>query len=280
MAEIRKAAVIGAGTMGAAIAAHFANAGTPVLLLDIVPGAAAGAIAKMQKTDPAPFMSSAAVKLVTPGNLAEDIGKLADCDWIVEAIVERLDIKQELYRKIDAVRRPGAAVSSNTSTIPLAKLVDSMPEAFARDFLITHFFNPPRYMRLLELVTGPQTDPALAERIGQFADIALGKTVVRAKDSPGFIANRLGVYWLQCGVIEAIDAGITVEVADAIMGRPFGIPKTGVFGLIDLVGLDLMPHINASLAATLPAGDAFHAANRDLPLIKTMIAEGYTGRKV
>jgi len=279
MAEIRKAAVIGAGTMGAAIAAHFANAGTPVLLLDIVPGAAAGAIAKMQKTDPAPFMSSAAVKLVTPGNLAEDIGKLADCDWIVEAIVERLDIKQDLYRKIDAVRRPGAAVSSNTSTIPLAKLVDSMPEAFARDFLITHFFNPPRYMRLLELVTGPQTDPALAERIGQFADIALGKTVVRAKDSPGFIANRLGVYWLQCGVIEAIDAGITVEVADAIMGRPFGIPKTGVFGLIDLVGLDLMPHINASLAATLPAGDAFHAANRDLPLIKTMIAEGYTGRK-
>ncbi|HUM07930.1 MAG TPA: 3-hydroxyacyl-CoA dehydrogenase/enoyl-CoA hydratase family protein, partial [Acidocella sp.] len=201
------------------------------------------------------------------------------CDWIVEAIVERLDIKQDLYRKIDAVRRPGAAVSSNTSTIPLAKLVDSMPEAFARDFLITHFFNPPRYMRLLELVTGPQTDPALAERIGQFADIALGKTVVRAKDSPGFIANRLGVYWLQCGVIEAIDAGITVEVADAIMGRPFGIPKTGVFGLIDLVGLDLMPHINASLAATLPAGDAFHAANRDLPLIKTMIAEGYTGRK-
>ncbi len=279
MAEIRKAAVIGAGTMGAAIAAHFANAGTPVLLLDIVPRAAAGAVAKMQKTDPAPFMSSAAVKLVTPGNLAEDIGKLADCDWIVEAIVERLDIKQDLYRKIDAVRRPGAAVSSNTSTIPLAKLVDGMPEAFARDFLITHFFNPPRYMRLLELVTGPQTDPALAERIGQFADIALGKTVVRANDSPGFIANRLGVYWLQCGVIEAIDAGITVEVADAIMGKPFGIPKTGVFGLIDLVGLDLMPHINASLAATLPATDAFHAANRDLPLIKTMIAEGYTGRK-
>jgi len=279
MAEIRKAAVIGAGTMGAAIAAHFANAGTPVLLLDIVPGAAAGAVAKMQKTDPAPFMSSAAVKLVTPGNLAEDIGKLADCDWIVEAIVERLDIKQDLYRKIDAVRRPGAAVSSNTSTIPLAKLVEGMPEAFARDFLITHFFNPPRYMRLLELVTGPRTDPALAERISQFTDIVLGKTVVRAKDSPGFIANRLGVYWLQCGVIEAIDAGITVEVADAIMGRPFGIPKTGVFGLIDLVGLDLMPHINASLAATLPATDAFHAANRDLPLIKTMIAEGYTGRK-
>ncbi|MBB5371974.1 3-hydroxyacyl-CoA dehydrogenase/enoyl-CoA hydratase family protein [Acidocella aromatica] len=279
MPGIQKAAVIGAGTMGAAIAAHFANAGTPVLLLDIVPGAAAGAIAKMQKTDPAPFMSSTAVKLVTPGNLEEDIAKLVECDWIVEAIVERLDLKQDLYRKIDAVRRPGSVVSSNTSTIPLAKLVEGLPESFARNFLITHFFNPPRYMRLLELVTGPATDPALADGVARFADIALGKTVVRAKDSPGFIANRLGVYWLQCGVIEALDAGIAVEAADAIMGRPFGIPKTGVFGLIDLVGLDLMPHINASLAATLPQGDAFHAANRDLPLIKKMIAEGYTGRK-
>ena len=286
MQSIRKAAVIGAGTMGAAIAAQFANAGVPVLLLDIVPqGAprrnalAEGAIAKMLRTDPAPFMSAAAVKLVTPGNIEDDLPKLAECDWIVEAVIERLDIKQALYRKIDAVRRPGAAVSSNTSTIPLARLVEGLPESFARDFLITHFFNPPRYMRLLELVTGPATDPALAARISAFADVTLGKTVVPAKDSPGFIANRLGVFWLQTGVIEAIDAGLTVEAADAIMGRPFGIPKTGVFGLIDLVGLDLMPHINASLAATLPPGDAFHATNRDLPLIKKMIAEGYIGRK-
>ncbi len=286
MESIRKAAVIGAGTMGAAIAAHFANAGVPVLLLDIVPAGAKsrnalaeGAIAKMLKTEPAPFMSARAAKLVTPGNIEDDLPQLASCDWIVEAIIERLDLKQDLYRKIDAVRRPGSAVSSNTSTIPLAKLTQGLPESFKRDFLITHFFNPPRYMRLLELVTSPQTDPDLAAKVANFVDLMLGKSVVKAKDFPGFIANRLGVFWLQTGVIEAIDAGLTVEEADAVMGKPFGIPKTGVFGLIDLVGLDLMPHINASLAGALPATDAFHATNRDLPLIKKMIAEGYTGRK-
>ena len=279
MESIRKAAVIGAGTMGAAIAAQFANAGVPVLLLDIVKDGAANAIAKMLKTEPAPFMSKRAAKLVTSGNIADDLPQLASCDWVVEAIIERLDVKQDLYRKIDAIRRPGTAVSSNTSTIPLAKLTEGMPERFKRDFLITHFFNPPRYMRLLELVTGPETDPDLADKIAAFTDLMLGKSVVKAKDSPGFIANRLGVFWLQTGVIEAMVAGLTVEEADSIMGRPFGIPKTGVFGLIDLVGLDLMPHINASLAGALPASDAFHATNRDLPLLKKMIAEGYTGRK-
>ncbi|MDE1883680.1 MAG: 3-hydroxyacyl-CoA dehydrogenase [Rhodospirillales bacterium] len=279
MESIRKAAVIGAGTMGAAIAAQFANAGVPVLLLDIVKDGAANAIAKMLKTEPAPFMSTRAAKLVTPGNIADDLPQLASCDWVVEAIIERLDVKQDLYRKIDAIRRPGTAVSSNTSTIPLAKLTEGMPERFKRDFLITHFFNPPRYMRLLELVTGPETDPDLADKVAAFTDLMLGKSVVKAKDSPGFIANRLGVFWLQTGVIEAMAAGLTVEEADSIMGRPFGIPKTGVFGLIDLVGLDLMPHINASLAGALPASDAFHATNRDLPLLKKMIAEGYTGRK-
>ncbi len=286
MGEIRQAAVIGAGTMGAAIAAQFANAGVPVLLLDIVPAGAKsrnalaeGAVAKMLKTEPAPFMSKAAAKLVAPGNIEDDLGKLAACDWIVEAIVERLDVKQDLYRKIETVRRAGCAVSSNTSTIPLAKLVEGLGEGFARDFLITHFFNPPRYMRLLELVTGAATDVALAAAVEKFADVKLGKSIVRTKDSPGFIANRLGVYWSMLGVIEAIDAGIDIEDADAVMGKPVGIPKTGVFGLIDLVGLDLMPHINASLAATLPSGDAFHAANRDVPLIKKMLAEGYTGRK-
>jgi 3-hydroxyacyl-CoA dehydrogenase len=290
MQTINRAAVIGAGVMGAGIAAQFANAGIPVLLLDIVPAGAAagttarnalaeGAIAKMLKTEPAPFMSTRAAKLVTPGNVEDHLAQLADCDWIVEAVVERLDVKQALYRRIDAVRRPGTAISSNTSTIPLHLLTEGLGEAFARDFLITHFFNPPRYMRLLEIVAGRYTDPALVGSISDFADRALGKSVVRCKDSPGFIANRFGVYWLQLGVIEAIDAGLTIEEADAVVGRPMGIPKTGVFGLIDLVGLDLMPHINASLARALPSGDAFHAANRPLPLIETMIAGGYTGRK-
>jgi 3-hydroxyacyl-CoA dehydrogenase len=286
MKPIRRAAVIGAGVMGAGIAAQFANAGVPVLLLDIVPagasdrnGLAEAAIAKMLKTDPAPFMSARAARLVTPGNIEDHLTQLADCDWIIEAVVERLEIKQSLYRRIDAVRRAGTAVSSNTSTIPLQQLVAGLGDAFARDFLITHFFNPPRYMRLLEIVAGPQTDAALVESISHCADVVLGKSIVRCKDSPGFIANRLGVYWLQVGVIEAIDAGLRVEEADAIIGKPMGIPKTGVFGLIDLVGLDLMPHINASLGAALPPQDAFHAVSRELPLVQKMIAAGYTGRK-
>ncbi len=194
-------------------------------------------------------------------------------------MVERLDIKQALYRKLDQVRRPGTSVSSNTSTIPLGALIGDMPEAFARDFLITHFFNPPRYMRLLELVTGPKTDAALAASVAQFADVTLGKSIVRCKDTPGFIANRIGTLWLQLGVDRGDREGIEVEAADAVIGRPFGIPKTGVFGLIDLVGIDLMPHINASMSRTLPKSDAFHQVAREIPLVSTMIAEGRTGRK-
>jgi 3-hydroxyacyl-CoA dehydrogenase len=286
MEPIRTATVIGAGVMGAGIAAQFANAGVPVLLLDIVPDGAAnrnalaeGAIAKMLRTKPAPFMAARAAELVTAGNIEDHLGHVAGTDWIIEAVVERLDVKQALYRKIDTARKPGTAVSSNTSTIPLHLLTEGQSKAFRRDFLITHFFNPPRYMRLLEMVTGPNTDASLAAEVSRCADRVLGKSIVRCKDSPGFIANRLGAYWLQVGVIEALDAGLTIEEADAVMGKPVGIPKTGVFGLIDLVGLDLMPHINASLEKALPPSDAFHTANRPLPLIQKMIADGYTGRK-
>jgi 3-hydroxyacyl-CoA dehydrogenase len=285
-AAIKRVCVIGAGVMGAGIAAQVANGGVPVLLLDIVKAGEAdrdavakGAVAKMLKAEPAAFMSPRAVKLVETGNIEDHIGRVAECDWVVEAIVERPDIKQDLYRRLQAVRRPGTAVSSNTSTIPLAKLVEGMDEAFARDFLITHFFNPPRYMRLLEIVAGAKTDPALVERVGRFCDLTLGKTVVRAKDTPGFIANRIGTLWMQLAVVEAMKAGLSVEEADAVMGKPFGFPSTGVFGLLDLVGLDLMPHINASMKATLPPEDAFHASAQDAPLITRMIAEGYTGRK-
>jgi len=283
---IKKVAVIGAGVMGCGIAAQIANAGVAVLLLDILPKAgenrnavAEAAVAKALKTEPAPFMSHAAAKLIECGNIDDDLARVADCDWIVEVVVERLDIKQALYRKLEAVRRPGSAVSSNTSTIPLGKLIEGLPESFARDFMITHFFNPPRYMRLLELVTGPATDAGLAEKVSLFCDVALGKSVVVCKDSPGFIANRLGVFWMTGAVTETIEKGLTIEEADAIMGRPFGVPKTGVFGLMDLVGLDLMPHVNASLAGALPKDDEFHAINRDVPVVRTLIETGYTGRK-
>ncbi len=284
--HFRKVAVIGSGVMGCGIAAQIANAGVPVLLLDIIPKDGANrnaiaeyAVARALKTDPAPFMSAAAAKLIETGNIDDHLERVAECDWVVEVVVERLDIKQALYRKLDVVRRPGTAISSNTSTIPLARLVEGMPDSFARDFTITHFFNPPRYMRLMELITGPTTDAALAKRVERFCDVVLGKSVVHCHDSPGFIANRLGVYWMTAAVTETLEHGLTIEEADAIMGRPFGVPKTGVFGLMDLVGLDLMPHVNASMAGALPEGDEFHAINRDMPVIAKLIADGYTGRK-
>ena len=194
-------------------------------------------------------------------------------------MIERLDVKRDLYRKIQQARKPGSIVSSNTSTLPLAKLTEVMPEAFTRDFLITHFFNPPRYMRLLEVVTGPETRAEAAETLVNFADVRLGKGVVACRDTPGFIANRIGNFWIQCALVEAFERGLTVEEADALMGRPIGVPKTGVFGLLDLVGIDLIPHVDRSLAESLPADDAYHGLRRELPLIARMIAEGRTGRK-
>jgi 3-hydroxyacyl-CoA dehydrogenase len=282
---IQKVCVIGAGVMGAGIAAQVANAGVPVLLLDIVRdpakrnAVAEGAVAKMLKTDPAPFMSTRAAKLVETGNIEDDLAKVAECDWIIEAVIERLDIKHDLYAKLEAVRRPGSAISSNTSTIPLDKLVEGRTDAFKRDFLITHFFNPPRYMRLLEIVTGKATDPAVAAKVEAFADRAMGKTIVHAKDTPGFIANRIGTYWIQLGLNAAFDLGLTVEEADAVGGRPMGIPKTGIFGLVDLVGIDLMPHLQKSLTETLPKDDPYQAIAHVHPLIETMIEGGFTGRK-
>ncbi len=276
---IRRVGVLGAGVMGAGIAAQAANAGVAVTLLDVTAPLAAAAVARLLKTEPAPFMTPRAARLIETGSLEHDLAKLAECDWIIEAVVERPDIKRDLYRRVDAVRRPGVPVSSNTSTIPLSVLTEGMSDAFRRDFMITHFFNPPRYMRLLELVAGPDTDTATADAVAEFADRLLGKTVVRCNDAPGFIANRVGAYWMQVAVVEAMAAGVTVEEADAVIGRPLGIPKTGVFGLLDLVGLDLMPHVNGSLARTLHPSDAFHVANQDLPLLSRMIAEGMTGRK-
>jgi 3-hydroxyacyl-CoA dehydrogenase len=283
---IERAAVIGAGVMGSGIAAHIANAGLPVLLLDIVPAGAnnrnvlaEGAIERMKKADPAPFMSRGAAKLVTPGNIEDHLGKLGEADWIVEAVVERLDIKHALFEKLEGARKKGSIVSSNTSTIPLAQLTKGLPKSFTQDFLITHFFNPPRYMRLLELVAGPDTRKEALETMRAFSDERLGKGVVDCKDTPGFIANRVGGFWFQAAVNAAVDLGLTVEEADAVAGRPMGLPKTGVFGLLDLVGLDLMPHVAASLMASLPEGDAYRREFRDHPMIRKMIEEGYTGRK-
>ncbi|MDX1540949.1 MAG: 3-hydroxyacyl-CoA dehydrogenase/enoyl-CoA hydratase family protein, partial [Geminicoccaceae bacterium] len=186
---------------------------------------------------------------------------------------------QGLYRQLETARRPGSIVSSNTSTLPLARLTEGLPESFRRDFLITHFFNPPRYLRLLEIVAGRESRPEAIESISDFADRSLGKSVVMCKDTPGFIANRIGSFWMQAAMTSALERGIDVEEADALISRPFGIPKTGVFGLADLVGIDLLPHVAASLRVALPAGDRFHEVDRPMPLVDRLIATGFTGRK-
>ncbi len=280
--EINKVAVIGAGVMGSGIAAQVANAGLPVVLFDIkVEGKdlAAEAVAKMLKTDPAPFMRKSNAKLIETGNLEDDLDKLADVDWIIEVVVENLEIKHKTYETLEKHRKKGSIVSSNTSTIPLHKLAEGQPDSFKKDFLITHFFNPPRYMRLLELIVGEQTRPEVTETVREFCDVRLGKGVVACHDTPGFIANRLGVYWLTVGVNEAIKQGISIETADAVMSKPCGIPKTGVFGLIDLVGIDLMPKLSESLLSTLAADDPYRDIFEDHKFVHDMIEAGYTGRK-
>lgn len=284
--SINKAAVIGSGVMGSQIAAHLANSGTPVILLDIVakdnPDRTAlprGAVERLLKMEPAPLMHPKNAKLITIGNLEDDLDALKECDWIIEAIVENPQIKSDLYRKIDWARKPGSIVSSNTSTIPLGKLIEGQAESFARDFLITHFFNPPRYLRLLELVVGTKTRPDAVDLIRDFCDRRLGKGVVDCKDTPGFIANRLGTFFIQSAINATLDHKLTVEEADLVCGKPMGIPKTGVYGLLDLIGLDLMPLIAKSLMTSLPFADDYRVIYRDVPLFQKMIAEGYTGRK-
>ena len=283
---IERVAVIGSGVMGGGIAAQLANAGVSVLLLDVVAkegpdrsAVARGAVGRLSKSRPPAFMHRRAARRIEVGNIDDDLARAGEADWIVEAVVERLDVKRDLYARLDAVRRPGAIVSSNTSTIPLARLVEGAPDALQRDFAITHFFNPPRYMRLLEVVRGPRTRPDVLERLREFADLRLGKGVVECKDTPGFIANRIGVYWLQCAVVEAMRAGLSVEQADAALGPAVGIPKTGVFGLVDLVGIDLMPHVVASMDSLLAPDDALRSYMEMPGLVRRMIADGYTGRK-
>ena len=281
---IERCAVLGAGLMGSGIAAHLANAGLPVLLLDMPAkegprsAVAAAAVERMRKAEPQPLMTPDAARLITPGNFDDDLGKLADCDWIIEVVLEDLGVKRALYDRVDAVRKPGSIVSSNTSTIPLRSLAKKQSDAFKADFCITHFFNPPRYMRLLELVIGPDTRPEAADELTRLCDVRLGKGVVRCKDTPGFIANRIGTHWMTVAVNEAIERGIGVEEADAVH-RPMGVPKTGVFGLIDLIGLDLMPLISKSLLMSLPERDDFRRVLRQQPLIDRMIADGSIGRK-
>src|SRR5208283_4362132 len=203
MKRINKVAILGAGTMGARIAAHFANAGVPSYLLDIVPAdadgparnkIAAAGLDAAKKSKPAAFMDASLARLVTIGNFDDDLKRLADADWIIEAVVENLELKRALLRKVEALRKPGTIITTNTSGLPVGKIAEGFSDDFRRCWFGTHFFNPPRYMRLLEIIPTPDSDPAAMKAIADFCDLHLGKSVVRAKDTPNFIANRIGTF--------------------------------------------------------------------------------------
>lgn len=278
-------AVIGAGTMGAGIAAQIANAGLTVKLLDL-PARQAGdnspaeqAVTRLIKSDPPQLMHKSYADNIIPGVIDEQMDSLSDCDLIIEAVIEQLPVKQQLYQRLGQVISADCIVTSNTSTIPISLLVEHMPVDFRQRFAITHYFNPVRYMRLLELVRGTDTSDEVMDRLAHFNDEVLGKGVVRCADTPGFLGNRVGVYALQLGLHEALNAGLDLDVADAYIGRPFGIPKTGIFGLYDLIGIDLMADVAASLRNILPDGDAFFDVG-DMPaLVEQMITAGALGEK-
>ena len=284
---IKKVAVIGSGVMGAGIAAHCANAGCEVLLLDIVPDGSSdrnaiseNAVNKMQKSNPEMLMLKDNSKLISSGNIEDHLYKLETYDWVIEVIIENLEIKRKLYKDIAENIGDETILSSNTSTIPRSELISDMSPSLSSRFLITHFFNPPRYLPLLEVVSGPEVDKEILNRFCTFADLDLGKRVTMCNDSPGFIGNRLGIYFIQRAYKATIDHGLSVEQADAMLGRPIGLPKTAVFSLMDLVGIDLIPHVTGSLISHLQKTDPFHEiAGAGKETVASMIEEGYTGRK-
>jgi 3-hydroxyacyl-CoA dehydrogenase len=262
MKQIRRVAVLGAGAMGSRIAAHIANAGVPVVLLDMVPpdttadaGPAArnqlalAALDGLKKSKPAAFFVADSARLIEPGNFDDDLARIAECDWIVEAVAENLDIKRALLTKVEAHRKAGTIVTTNTSGLPVASIVEGMSEELRRHWFGTHFFNPPRYMRLLEVVPTPETDAADVAAIAAFCDKRLGKAVVRANDTPNFIANRIGTFHMLNAMRLMMEQGLTVEEVDALTGAALGWPKTGTFRLGDLVGLDVLVHVAANFAA-------------------------------
>jgi 3-hydroxyacyl-CoA dehydrogenase len=260
MKRINKVAILGAGTMGARIAAHFANAGVPSYLFDIVPAdadasarnkIASAGLEGAKKSKPAAFMDSSLARLVTVGNFEDDLKKLAEVDWIIEAVVENLELKRTLLRKVEAVRKPGTIITTNTSALPVAGISEGFSDDFRRSWFGTHFFNPPRYMGLLELIPTPESDRAAIELILNFCDVRLGKGVVLAKDTPNFIANRIGTFSVLNVMRLMQEMDLTIEDVDALTGQAVGWPKSGTFRTIDLVGLDILAHVVGNMAANV-----------------------------
>jgi len=275
---MRQAAVLGAGTMGAQIAAHLANAGVPALLLDVSRDVAREGLERAKALKPDPFFTPTTHTLVRTGSFDEDLAAISSCDWIIEAIVERLDIKQSLFARIEPHRAADAVVSSNTSGIPIAALAEGRSEAFRRHFLGTHFFNPPRYLHLLELIPTPDTDPAVLDLIRTFAERRLGKGVVIAKDTPNFIANHIGLYGVM-QVFRALATGdYTIEEIDAMTGPAIGRPKSATFRTMDIAGIDVLAHVARNLAERLESPE-----DRKLfelpPLVASLVERGWVGAK-
>ena len=277
--DIKKVVIIGSGTMGSGIAAHLCNANIPVTLLDLKTEISEKARERIHKSRPPLLIDKSKINNINVGNINDNFDSVKDADWIVEAVVERIDIKHDIYEKIFKSRKQGAIVSSNTSSIPIKILSEKLTEEEKRDFCITHFFNPVRYMGLLEIVKNENNDLNKINSLKKFCEKELGKGAIVCNDTPGFLGNRVGVFAMQVAMTEAFRMKLSIEEADTVFGRPMGIPKTGVFGLYDLIGIDLMSDVLKSFIKELPKNDPFQAVAIENPLITNLIKTGYTGRK-
>jgi len=277
--NIKNVVVIGSGTMGSGIAAQLCNANIPVTLLDLKTEISQKAKKRIFESRPPLLIDKSKIDNIKVGNIEENFEIVGKADWVVEAVVERINIKHNIYEKILKTRKKDSIISSNTSTIPLKVLSSKMSDEDKKDFCITHFFNPVRYMGLLEIVTENINDAEKINLLKNFCEESLGKGVIICKDTPGFLGNRVGVYAMQVAMTEAIKMKLSIEEADAVFGRPMGIPKTGVFGLYDLIGIDLMSDVLKSFLKELPPSDVFHEVAQEIPLVKNLIDTGYTGRK-
>jgi 3-hydroxyacyl-CoA dehydrogenase len=297
--RIEKVAVLGSGIMGSGIAAHLANAGVPCLMLDMVPPAvtpederadltaederfrnkfALKGLEAIQKSKPALLYSPKSLPLIEVGNFEDDFERLATCDWVIEVVVERLDVKRALFERVEKIVKPGTIVSSNTSGLAIHKMVEGRSEGFQKNFLVTHFFNPVRYMYLLEIVPGKATDPQTVKDLADFGISRLGKGIVFGKDTPNFVANRIGVFGMMATLHAMLEMGYRVDEVDAITGPSLGRPKSASFGTVDLVGLDTFVHVVNTLGEGCP-DDEGKWAFRIPELLERMVAGGALGRK-
>mgnify|MGYP001253663046 FL=1 len=277
--NIKKVVVIGSGTMGSGIAAHLCNANVPVTLLDLTTEISEQARERIKKSRPPLLIDKSKIDNINVGNINDDFKVVSEADWIVEAVVERIDIKHNIYEKIFKERKAGSIISSNTSSIPISVLSEKLSAEDKKDFCITHFFNPVRYMDLLEIVKSENNDLNKIDSLKRFCEISLGKGAIVCNDTPGFLGNRIGVFAMQIAMTEAFKMKMSIEEADAVFGRPMGIPKTGVFGLYDLIGIDLMADVLKSFIKELSDKDEFQIVAKEIPLVKKLIETGYTGRK-